>query len=389
MRSLENYNQRLSADQIKQVAQNADWRGVFAALGLVQSGGKNKPDDWWALSPFIEEKSASFHVDETGCYYCFATGTGGDMVDLVQRHKGYDTPGEAGWWVLDNGLSSLDIPLQPNSAHPAHPARRQKTPVAKPQTAICHEKKKKPNQPIRQNLLPSLEGQGTHPQFTERGIGAATCAYLGCGFLPSAKLKRSDNSMADKVVFQVRGVGEPPGYDTHILTHLGRATTPEQVGSDGKWTFYKGFHKSLELYNLDKMYHDPRAVEQARASGHWLLVEGCFDVAACVQAGVYNVLATFGASLSAEQVAMRLKPLAEWSQIDRCLVWFDRDEAGDRGQRAALQTLLQHDLQGEGFRWDRTFPSPVRGAVKLPDHLNDVGAMTTTQLAWLRGQGVV
>lgn len=97
---------------------------------------------------------------------------------------------------------------------------------------------------------------------------------------------------------------------TVILTHISRATTKEQQDRDGKWWIYGGFSKTLELYNIDKMIMDKEAMRQARETGHVIVTEGCFDVAKLVEAGIRNVVATFGAHLAKEQNT-RLKQIRD------------------------------------------------------------------------------
>ncbi len=81
-----------------------------------------------------------------------------------------------------------------------------------------------------------------------------------------------------------------------ILSHMGRATTPEQAAQKGKWWVYGGFRKSQELYHLDDLLLDPEAIAQAQETRRILLVEGCFDVAKLRAAGIKNVGQVWGRS---------------------------------------------------------------------------------------------
>ena len=45
---------------------------------------KKKGSNFWALSPFAKEKTASFSVNPTrGAWRCFSTSTGGNAVDFI------------------------------------------------------------------------------------------------------------------------------------------------------------------------------------------------------------------------------------------------------------------------------------------------------------------
>jgi hypothetical protein len=173
-----------------------------------------------------------------------------------------------------------------------------------------------------------------------------------------------------------------------ILSHLGRAVTAEQQQAHGKWWVYRGFNKRLELYGLDHLLLDPRAIEQVRATGRVLLVEGPFDVAKLVEAGIHNVVASLGAHLAGEQLA-RLDLIRRHLGAFRPLLWYDRDQAGQTAQNEALGLLRAAGWLADGFDWGVHFPSPRRGAVTLPVTVGDPCDLSVAQLRWLRAKGVV
>ena len=243
------------------------------------------------------------------------------MIELVQKVMEYRTGRalncyEAGKWLLENGLSRVSVrsgsgspPLSESPPVAAGTAGggEGKTSNGADECFPCNigdegdiEGKKKENRPIRQTLLPSLVPE--HPELERRGISRETCEYLGCGYLPET----SKSPLAGRIVFQVRGVREdeenPGSLKPVILTHVGRALTEEQAETDGKWWIYSGFAKTLELYNIDKLLFDEEAILQAKETEHIIVAEGCFDVAKLVEAGIRNAVATFGWSLSEEQI---------------------------------------------------------------------------------------
>lgn len=345
----------ISNKMLSEIRHNADWQALFHALGLEQDPKKSKPDDWWSCSPLSDEKTASFHINANG-WHCFSTNQGGGVVELVQavmKARGQSLNCyEAGGWLLDQGVSSLDG----SEASP----RLIKPKGGDAQNDLFASEGKK-NQAIRFNLIPYFSQQGEHHEFVRRGISKATCDYLGCGYLAKGR-----GAMEGRIVFQVRGVegAEDGTFKPVILSHIGRATTEEQAQQAGKWYHYPGFIKTLELYNLDKLLLDERAASQAKRSGCVVLVEGCFDVAKLVEAGIYNVVATFGAHLDENQLP-RVRLAAEVLGIDRFLVWYDRDKAGIEGQAAALALLKAFGVQGTGFDWGvrlSSLQSPVKDA---------------------------
>lgn len=371
----------LHPEALSEIRRQTDWPQLLAALGIECDAARSKPGDTWAHSPFAEDRTASFHVSDNG-WYCFSQGTGGGVLELVRAVKKHREGVEidsyaAARWLLEAGLSHYAGEeragggAESESGVPALPERPAKL----------------PNRPVRQNLLPLLTG---HPELTRRGLSPETCTLLGCGYLPEG----GRSPLAGRIVFQVRGVR--PGADGQaapvILTHVGRVLVGKDEAEDPKWHkwhFYEGFQKTLELYNIDQLLLDAAAREQAQTSGHVLLVEGCFDVAKLVEAGIRNVGATFGAHLDEDQLP-RLREVAATTGVSRFRVWYDRDPAGKAGQEKALALLnASGDLTGEGFDWEVAFPSPTRGSVKIPETYTDPGEFTVQQLSFLKERGIL
>jgi len=104
-----------------------------------------------------------------------------------------------------------------------------------------------------------------------------------------------------------------------------------------------------------------------------------------VEAGIYNVVASFGARLGIGQMP-RIKMIAEHLGVNRFLVFYDRDQnlAGSKGQIEALLSLEAHGFQAIGFDWKHKFFSRSRGKVGIPDSIGDVCDFSVKALGWLR-----
>lgn len=372
----------INNQMLNEIRRNADWRVTFQALGLQRDEKASRDDDWWCSSPLsTDDKTASFHMNSDpkggGRWHCFSTGKGGGLPDLVQALHGGNIY-EAGRWLLEHGCSHLLGNTRGKT--------RKRNPGILTASGEKENEAPAPNNAIRQTLLPALTEHGTHPEFVRRGISAATCQYLGCGYLPA----NHKSSLKDRIVFQIRGVDDLEAVSPKptILTHMGRATNDQQASEDGKWSYYKGFKKSLELYNLDQLRLDPEAQQQIHEIGHLLIVEGCFDVASCIEAGVKNVVASFGTQVSDAQIA-KLHTLKEVLQIPRILVWYDRDETGQSAQQQLVEALVADGIPAQGFDWRQTFSSSARKSVVLPDTLADPGDFSAQQLRWLRQNKVI
>jgi len=182
-------------------------------------------------------------------------------------------------------------------------------------------------------------------------------------------------------VFQVRGVSE---LKPVILTHVGRALTPQQEKADGKyWSF--PFFKKLEIYNQDKLLLDPEARQQVARFG-LALVEGFFDVAALIESGCLNVGALMGSHMTEEQM-IRVKFISSHVPIPKITVFLDRDEAGIAGTEKAVALLQSNGFSAKSFDWNQVFKQSGAGLVEIPTAIRDPGDMSVRQLQWLRRQG--
>lgn len=367
---------RLTAEHLTSIRQNTDWRQLFQALHLDRDPRKSNDQDWWSKSPFQpDERTASFHINDRG-WYCHSTGQGGGSIELVQRLHDGMTCYEAGRWLIDRGISLL--------------VTGTRSEVAAVAPGAVEQESEPTNKPIRQDLRSQLNS--THPLFEARSIPPAVLEELGAGYLDRpVRQEKARNKINHRLVFQIRGVEaqEDGKLQPVILGHIGRATTTEQEEQDGKWWTFPTFHKSLELYNADGVLLDEEARRQANASGQVLLVEGCFDVAKLLAAGIRNVVAPFGSSLSEAQL-QRLRFISKHLDVQRFLVWFDRDQAGQAGTQAAVDAInAVEGLSAQPFDWQQTWTTAQRGTVGIPETIGDPCDFSVEQLQWLRQQGVL
>lgn len=355
---------------------------LFGALGIEKDPKKSRDHDWWGKSPFAPgERTASFHINESG-WYCFSTNQGGGPIELVQRLFRLNCY-QAGEWLLQHGVSSIQGQVR---AEATIALAAPSLPFSAPDEPAPEE-----NRPIRQNLRPLLSP--AHPEFARRGLPPEVLGTLGIGYLDRPAREGRPDPLNQRLVVQVRGLRNENGALLPvILTHMGRATTAEQEAEHGKWWMYPGFRKSRELYNIDRTILDDTASRQAAETGHVLVVEGAFDVAQLSAAGISNAVATFGAHVSPDQLPC-FDLLASQLGVERFLVFYDRDQAGGnpekQGFKQAAEMLLDRGFEVRTFDWSRGFPSPRRGEVTIPASIGDPGDFTVGQLRWLRAQGAI
>ena len=147
-----------------------------------------------------------------------------------------------------------------------------------------------------------------HPYLNERGLTEETTKTFGVGFF-SGK-----GSMHDRIVIPIHNSkGE-------LVAYAGRAID----GSEPRYKFPSGFHKSLELYNLHRVREEISIV----------LVEGFFDCMKVMQAGFPSV-ALMGSTMSNAQEELIREHFAH------VVVMLDGDDAG-RGAAEGIADRLRH-----------------------------------------------
>jgi 5S rRNA maturation endonuclease (ribonuclease M5) len=370
----------LDREQLRHIWQQATWLRVIEVFQLsVDPQRCRRDDEIWLKSPFTQEQQASLHVSlSANVYKDFSSGKGGgiiqfcrEMLRLQNREMGMFEVAE---WMVENGISTA-IPQAPSASD----QNGQPGPDNRP---TCHNPA---NPAIKVDLRRYLRSD--HPELKRRGISAATCRYLGCGFLPPPANGKPGSPLQCRLVFQIRGVRENGhGLEPIILSHSGRALLAEQQDKDGKYWSYP-FRKGQEIYNQDQLLLDEEAGRQANAFG-LVLVEGFFDVAKLMEAGCRNVGALMGAHISAEQIE-RLAWIRSRIGFPRIVLFLDRDNAGRNGARQACERLQQHNFEVSVFDWDRTTPGSLPDVEPIPDAIKDPADMSVEHLHRLRGQGLI
>lgn len=378
-----------------QLKTNCDDKAVFLGLGL--KAVKMTKNKIIAISPFNpSEKNPSFEMYLQKHYWrCYSTNRYGSILDLVSLLQNCDVY-EAARWIISNGYSRYSKQFKTKGLMSVYGSNKVTPSINKAVSdgvsTVSGDEGKDFNYRGRNELGENKQAKfdllrylkSSHPEFIRRGITTEVCEYLRCGFLQNGR-----GNMFQRLVFQIYGVsvGDDGALSPVLLSHVGRATTEKQL-QEAKWWQYEGFHKSNEVYNIDRVLLDEKAIEQAKSTGQILVVEGCFDVAKLVTANCLNVVAIFGSSLAAQQIE-KLKLIAErLGQETTFLLWFDRDKAGMEGQNRALSLLVETGLKTTGFDWEKKF-SKDGSMVGFPDTVKDPCEFSIEQLKYLRKMKII
>lgn len=161
--------------------------------------------------------------------------------------------------------------------------------------------------------------KGYHPYLETRGIDRETAEDMGLGY---------DERM-NRIVIPVYHEGFLVGWQKRSVPDgpWGQGTKPPQgQGYVPKYLNPPGFPKRQVLYNLETV--------ESRGERSVILVESPFSVIKAEALGVPNVVASFGASPSDEQ-------LRQLRKFDTVYVWYDDDGAGYKGAATAIDGLFR------------------------------------------------
>jgi DNA primase len=290
------------------------------------------------LCPFHKEKTPSFSVDPNAqLFYCFGCQTGGDVFKFMQLYEKADF-GE----VVKTLASRAGLPL---------PAVREKK--QGPEERLLRMNRAA-HDFFRSKLQDEGVGRRCRAYLAERGLDAETADKLGLGFAPdswealrghllSERYRIEEMHRGGLVLPRKSGQGYYDRFRNRLIFPIrdlmgrtvafgGRALgddEPKYINSPETPVYTKG----AVLYGLDL------AKKAIRSEGRAIVVEGYLDLAAVMQAGFENVVATLGTAFTPEQVKL----------LARCtedvLVSYDGDSAGAAATARSLDLLLERGIK--------------------------------------------
>jgi len=294
----------------------------------VQRAGR----EYKACCPFHNEKTPSFTInDEKGFYHCFGCGAHGDAIRFMTDHQGL------GFMDAVKELAS-----EAGMTVPAPDPRAAQAAVAR---ASLHDVCQAAQDWFAAQLGSAL-GEQARAYLKARGLTAETIQRFGIGFAPDSRtgIKSALGSIDEDLLIEAGlliKVDDKPSYDRfrgrimipirdprgRVIAFGGRILgqgEPKYLNSPDTPLFDKG----RTLYNLHL------AAPASRQSGRVVVVEGYMDVIALAQAGFGECVAPLGTALTEHQIE-RL-----WKMVDRPLLCFDGDGAGQKAaMRAASRAL--------------------------------------------------
>jgi DNA primase len=297
---------------------------------------------WKGLCPFHGEKTPSFNVNEDRrTFKCFGCGVGGDVIKFIELYDKITFP-EAVRQLA--GRVGLTVPEAEDSKEEAAGQRDREALLKAHEVAAAffREQLQAPGGAPARRLLEKRQltaetigllaigyaprtGNGLRERLTKEGF--ADLVQQKSGLIA----QRDDGSLVDR--FRGRVMIPICRESGPIIAFGGRAMeegqNPKYLNSPETPIYVKG--RTLYGLHLSKS-----AISRTK---HAVMVEGYFDVAQALQAGIPNVVASSGTALTAVQAKL-LKRFA-----GKVVLSFDPDAAG-KGAAAKTSELLV----GEGFQ---------------------------------------
>lgn len=295
------------------------------------------------LCPFHNEKTPSFNVNPArGIYKCFGCGKGGDAVSFLMEHEHYTYP-EA----LKYLAGKYGIEIEEEAPSPEQQQAMDEKESLFNLTAFAQKY-------FEEILHQHEEGKAIGmTYFKERGFSLETIRKFGLGYslaqwdaftlhakkngykkeylLKTSLSKEKDQQMYDsfrgRVVFPIHNLsGRVLGFGARILTS--EKNKPKYINTAESDIY----HKSKVLYGL---YFAKSAVAR---EDNCYLVEGYTDVISMHQAGIENVIASSGTSLTTEQIKLIRRYTSNITLL------FDGDPAGIKAAFRGIDMILEEGM---------------------------------------------
>ncbi len=303
--------------------------------------------EWKGLSPFQQEKTPSFTVnDQKGFYHDFSSGNHGNIFDFVMQTEGVTFP-EA----VERCAAMAGLPL----------------PAVTPDAAR-HEQRRKTLHDVMElaakffaDTLASKNGAKARGYLADRAISPATQVQFRLGYGPAERFALKEYLGAQNIPVEdmietgllIAGNDIPVPYDRfrdrvmfpitdargRVIAFGGRALEKDVPAKYLNSPETPLFHKGDNLYNLAS------ARQAAHNGASLIVVEGYIDVIAMVTSGFAGAVAPLGTALTENQLALL------WKMADEPILCFDGDRAGQKAAWRAADLALPHLKPGKSLRF--------------------------------------
>lgn len=281
------------------------------------------------LCPFHGEKTPSFNVyPESGSFYCFGCGQGGDVITFIRKIENLDYIDAVAFLAKRAGLSLHESGLDDGLT----PVRRRVLEANREAAKFFHSSL----QGVERSALEYLMSRKLKGEVIRRfGLGYSTKSrYALVDHLRAKGFKEDELIQANlaykgrtgRIVDRFVGRIMFPIIDVrgNVVAFGGRAMgeeKPKYLNTADTLVF----KKSNNLFSMN--------FAREHASNGLILTEGYMDVVALHGAGFKNAVATLGTALTVEQVALISRYTSE------VVLCYDSDEAGQKATARSIELL--------------------------------------------------
>jgi len=329
----------ISKQTIARILETAHIEEVIGEFVKLKKSGQN----YKGLSPFTDERNPSFYVSPAkGIFKCFSSGKGGNVVNFLMEHEHFTYPEALLFLARKYGIAVEEDAVSPEDTQAENERESlfQVTAFAlnffsdnlletEAGKAIGLEYLK--NRDLRLDTIKKFQ-LGYSPEswdaFTRHALDQGyKLEYLEKTGLTINKEGRSYDRFRGRVIFPVHNIsGRILGFGGRTL--LKDDNVPKYVNSPES----EIYNKSQILYGL--FFAKSAIIRQDNC----YLVEGYTDVISLHQAGIENVVASSGTSLTVEQVRLikRYTP--------NVTILYDGDPAGIKASFRGIDMVLEQGM---------------------------------------------
>ncbi len=322
---------------------------IMEAIDIVEVVGefvqlKKRGANYVGLSPFSNERTPSFTVSPAkGIFKDFSSGKGGSAVTFLMELEKFTYPEALKWLAKKYGIEVEEtVESSENKEEENH--RESLMIVSGYAAKFFHE-----------SMLETEEGQNIGlSYFKERGFTNETIKKFELGYSPDQweaftgkalkegyqqqfleetglSVKRDNGTLYDR--YRGRVMFPIHSFTGRVIAFGGRTlkndkNVPKYVNSPES----EIYHKSNILYGL---FFAKKAI---RDEDNCYLVEGYADVLSVHQAGIENVVASSGTSLTVEQIRL----IGRFTK--NITILYDGDAAGIKASLRGLDMILEEGL---------------------------------------------
>ena len=329
----------ISQETIQKIQNQVDILDVVGTYVKLKKRGAN----YLGLCPFHNEKSPSFTVSPTKeIYKCFGCGKSGNSIGFLMELEKYSYVEALRWLAnkysieVEESAVSPELKIQQQTSESLYIINNfaQKffsTSLFDSEegqdVALSYLKERG----FREDIIKKFQ-LGYNPESRDAFTTAATAARYDTGLLLRSGLvaqrdERFQDNYRGRIIFPIHNPGgKIAGFGARIIKKNDKA--PKYINTPENEIYVK----SKILYGS---YFARMAIDKA---DECLLVEGYTDVVSLHQAGVENVVASGGTSLTTDQ----LRLIKKYS--DNLTIIYDGDSAGIKAALRGLDLALEERL---------------------------------------------